>query len=286
MNPGSYDIDQAYQEAQALARTHYENFPVASFLISKELRKHIAAVYWFARTADDIVDEGEYTAEERTQQLDDFLQRFNETLTGIYRAPVDAALHDTIQRRELDPRHFTDLLDAFRQDITTTRYREFEEILHYCERSANPVGRIVLELHGKRNEEAAKASDDICTALQLTNFYQDVSRDILKGRIYIPLTELKRFGVEESEFAEKKINDNFRALIEFQVNRAAGYFDRGERLLGYLEGRLKYEITWTVLGGRTALSKIAAENFDVLNHRPALSKLDFFKLLGKALVYG
>jgi phytoene synthase len=174
------------------------------------------------------------------------------------------------------------VLEQFKQrleDITKKRYNNFAELQDYCSNSANPVGRIILELHGIFDDEANQYSDAICTALQLTNFYQDVSIDIQKDRIYIPKIELVKFNVDENMFLLSNINRNFKELLQFQIERTEKLFDEGKKLLDKLPWRLKRQIDWTVKGGEAILKKIKDNDFDVLNNRPTLSKMDFIKLL-------
>ena len=268
----------AYEAALKFARTHYENFPVVSFLIPADLRKDVAIIYWFARTADDIADEGSMNEKERLQRLNEFEDRFNHLLKGEYSSDYEKALHQTIRERDLAPEHFTNLLKAFRQDVTKKEYSDFDDLLAYCVNSANPVGRLILELHSVRNDEANLYSDKICTALQITNFLQDVRIDYEKGRIYLPQNELKEYGIDKNMFEESKINLNFKRLIEFNVNRTQLMFDEGRNLLKFLSGRLKYEIKWTILGGEAILEKIRQNDYNVFI-RPHLTKFDFINLL-------
>lgn len=273
----------AYEAALRFARTHYENFPVVSFLIPAELRKHVAIIYWFARTADDIADEGTMEEAERLKKLNEFEARFNQLLKGQYSSEYEQALHQTILQKDLSPKYFTNLLKAFRQDVIKKEYRNYDELLAYCDNSANPVGRLILELHSVRNDEADLYSDKICTALQITNFLQDVTLDYEKGRIYLPQDEIKRYGIDKNMFEESKINLNFKRLIEFNVNRTQLKFDEGRKLLKFLSGRLKFEIKWTILGGEAILNKIRKNDYNVFI-RPSLTKMDFINLLMRSLI--
>lgn len=194
------------------------------------------------------------------------------------------ALYNTIHEYNLTSKYFYDLLSAFKQDISKTRYNSFDEILNYCERSANPVGRIVLEFFNIRDDDSKRYSDAICTALQLTNFYQDVSVDIRKDRIYIPIDEIERFGVKLNQFELKQNNTNFEQLLRFQVDRTKDYFSIGRNLFSRLPGKLEKQIKATVLGGEKILEKIEKINFNVLTHRPKLSKIDYINILLKALI--
>ena len=205
-------------------------------------------------------------------------------LDEIYENDFWYALHNTILEYNLTPKYFYDLLSAFKQDISKTRYHSFDEVLNYCERSANPVGRIVLEFFNIRDDDSKRYSDAICTALQLTNFYQDVSIDIKKDRIYIPIDEIERFGVKLNQFELKQNNTNFEQLLKFQVARTKDYFSIGKNLFSRLPGKLEKQIKATVLGGEKILEKIEMINYNVLNNRPKLSKIDYMKILLKALI--
>ena len=205
-------------------------------------------------------------------------------LDEIYENDFWYALHNTILEYNLTPKYFYDLLSAFKQDISKTRYHSFDEVLNYCERSANPVGRIVLEFFNIRDDDSKRYSDAICTALQLTNFYQDVSIDIKKDRIYIPIDEMDRFGVKLNQFELKQNNTNFEQLLKFQIDRTKDYFSIGKNLFSRLPGKLEKQIKATVLGGEKILEKIEMINYNVLNNRPKLSKIDYMKILLKALI--
>ena len=176
-------------------------------------------------------------------------------------------------------RYFYDLLKAFKQDVVKKSYKNFEELLEYCKYSANPVGRLILELNNIRNEEAFSLSDKICTALQLTNFYQDLKIDYEKGRIYLPEDEMAEYLIEKKVFELNENNLNLRKLLSRNINRTKKMFEKGSSLLKFLNGRLKYEIKWTILGGEEILKKIEKNNYNVLKYRPKLNKIDFVKLL-------
>ena len=279
MSTSVNEIENAYSQALNFTKSHYENFPVISFLLPKKIRKHVAIIYQFARQADDIADEGDLTSDDRLQQLKQYRNSFIQSLDGKYTNNFWAALANTIKEKELTSSNFLKLLTAFEQDITKNRYNDFSELQSYCDNSANPVGRIILELNGIYDSEAVRYSDSICTALQLTNFFQDVSVDIEKNRIYIPNNEIHEFHFSENEFLLKNINSNFKHLMQFQVERAEELFNDGRKLLNKLPWRLKHQIAWTINGGEAILKKIRNRNFDVLNSRPTLSKKDFIKLL-------
>lgn len=275
----NYKLESGYQKAIDFTKSHYENFPVVSFLIPKDLRKHVAIVYQFARQADDIADEGSYDSEERLDRLKVYKSELNDAFHCSPSSDFWLALSNTIISKNLESQNFYNLLIAFAQDLTKKRYSDFNDLLNYCLNSANPVGRIILELNGIFDEDSKIFSDNICTALQLTNFYQDVSIDIQKDRIYIPMDELNDFGVTEEMFQLKGFNGKFKKLIEFQVDRADELFENGKKLLPKLPLRLRRQIGWTIGGGRSILEKIKKNNFDVLQNRPTLSKFDFLKIL-------
>jgi hydroxysqualene synthase len=276
-------LNKSYSEVISLAQAHYENFPVASFLIPAKYRKDVAIIYWFARTADDIADEGDIPEDERIARLDKFEERFNMLMKGIFESDKELMLYNTITRRNLTPAHFTALLTAFRQDITKKRYADYNELLDYCSRSANPVGRLLLELFNVRREDAYSYSDKICTALQLTNFWQDAGIDIKKGRIYFPQDEIVSFDVDEKSFEISENNDKLKQLVKYNIERTENLFTEGKKILPLLKGRFRLEIKWTIEGGRTVLKKIRMNSYNVFI-RPELSKSDFIGILFKSLI--
>ena len=278
------NLDVAYDEAIEFAKSHYENFPVISFLIPRKLRKHVAIIYWFARTADDIADEGELNASERIQKIDEFKNRLDELLNNKYSNHFELALYSTINDFKLSTINFYRLLKAFRQDITKTRYKNFSELLDYCENSANSVGRLILEIFNIRDEKAQIYSDAVCTALQLTNFWQDTHQDFMKGRIYYPLEDMEKLNISEKMFELNENNFKLRQLVKQNVEKTADLYNMGKNLFKYLNGRLKYEIKWTVGGGEIILEKIRRNNFDVLNYNPSITKKDIFTLLMKIFI--
>lgn len=281
LNSGNLEV--AYQQAMNYAKTHYENFPVISFLLSKDKRKDIAIIYWFARTSDDLADEGDLSSIERLNALDSFKNDFEESLKSNYKNDFFQALHNTILSNNLSSLNFTNLISAFKQDIEKHRYQNFDEVLNYCQRSADPVGRLVLELHNIRDEKAFQWSDKICTALQLTNFYQDIEIDFKKGRIYLPEDEMRRFKVDENIFEIKQNSLNFSELLKFSVNRTLVMFKEGEKLLKFLPLKLRIEIKWTILGGKAILNKIKEADYKIFGNRPKLTKLDLIKILLKSI---
>lgn len=277
-------LEKAYENSIQFAKSHYENFPVISLFIPKQLRKHIAVIYQFARLADDIADEGNFSEVERKEQLNLFRNNLTRSENNEFENDFWLALKNTIGSKQISVKYLYDLLSAFEQDISKLRYETFNEVLDYCKRSANPVGRIVLELFDIRDQKAFEYSDAICTALQLTNFYQDVSIDIKKNRIYISQDELQNFGVSENSFEFNDNNINFKRLVKHQVDRTRLLFQEGENLLKYLSGGLKFQIKLTLLGGNEILNKIERLEYNTANFRPKLSKYDVIKLFVKAMI--
>ena len=288
-------IAAAYKACTELTRAHYENFPVGR-LVPKEMQRHVHAVYAFARYADDLADEG-YAGSARAQGVQDVmtpeqrlaaLDEWESQLCSPAGTPglhfIFTALHETIRELSLPRSLFTDLLSAFKQDVVKRRYADFPEVLDYCRRSANPVGRLVLLLHGIRDEELHVLADHICTGLQLANFWQDVGVDLEKDRIYLPENDRQVYGVTEDALFARRTDDNYRKLLAFQVKRTQGIFDQGAPLTKKLRGLLRIEIRLTWLGGTSILRKIEALKFDTLNNRPKVSKVDMVLLGLKALV--
>jgi squalene synthase HpnC len=210
-----------------------------------------------------------------------FEERFEKLLKSNFENEFELALFSTIIHRKLSIQYFFDLLSAFKQDVIKKNYETFNELLDYCNRSANPIGRLILELLEIRVQKAYELSDKICTALQLTNFYQDVLIDFEKERIYIPQQELKNFGVDEKYFQEKIFDENIKNLIKFQIDRTENLFNEGKELLNYLQGRMKYEIDWTINGGLFILQKIKLNNYNIFEQRPKINKKEFIKFLFK-----
>jgi len=267
---------------------HYENFPVASLLLPRHLREPVEAIYAFARGADDVADEGDADAPTRLAQL----ARYHAGLDAIEfgMTPEDDTLRPMLERLERNVRAFglplqpfRDLVSAFAQDVVKTRYADFDELLDYCRRSANPVGRLLLHLYGVRDAVSLNRSDDICTALQLINFWQDVAIDLAKPRIYLPQDEMARFGVTEDDLAAGRLSDGWRALMAFQVRRARERMLRGAPLARTLPGRIGWELRLVVAGGLRILERIEAVGYDVFHRRPTLGRLDWPMLGWRAL---
>ncbi|MCI0392899.1 MAG: squalene synthase HpnC [Acidobacteria bacterium] len=283
----SRSVAGAFAYCERMARAHYENFPVGSLLAPKDRRKHVYSIYAFARTADDFADEnyetGELTEERRLAALDDWERRLEDCYRGRADHPVFIALAETVRELRLPIQLFRDLLSAFKQDVVKRRYADFDEVLDYCARSANPVGRLILLLFNYREERLFELSDCICAALQLTNFWQDVEVDIRKDRIYLPQNEMARFGVSVDDLLDKRFSARYAALLKFQVERTWELFNRGKSLPNLVSGRLAIELRLIWLGGTRILERIKEMGYDTLNARPKISTADKISLLLKAL---
>lgn len=262
---------------------HYENFPVASFLLPRRLREPVEAIYAFARSADDIADEGELSDAERLAGLSAYQQELDLIEAGgTPSAPIFARLARNIRTWQLPIQLLRDLLDAFAQDVVKKRYADFPEVLDYCRRSANPVGRLLLHLYGQACEENLRRSDLVCSALQVINFWQDIGIDWHKARIYLPQTSLAQFGVTEASIGEGRADEKFRALMAFEVQRARAMMHAGAPLASALPGRIGWELRLVVQGGLRILERIEAVDYDVFRHRPVLGKLDWMLLAWRA----
>ena len=273
------------QEAQSycerLARTHYENFSVATWFLPKPLRQHFFNVYDYCRISDDLGDE---TGDPRASLhlLDEWEAELNACYEGAPRHPVFVALAGTVRDFDIPRQTFADLLTAFRQDQTITRYEKFDDLLGYCRYSANPVGHLVLYLCGYRDPERQQLSDFTCTALQLANFWQDVTTDYEKGRIYLPLEDLKRFQVSEDDIASKRNTPQFRQMMRFEVQRACEWFDRGFPLVSKVSRELAIDLELFSRGGQEILNAIERQDYAVLGKRPAISKSRKLVLVARA----
>ncbi len=293
LDPAS--LAAAYAACERLAREHYENFPVASRLLPPRMRPHVAAVYGFARIADDFADEDERPAAERQQLLDEWLGRLRASVhVDTSSSPVAArsrddllflALGNTIRECHLPLTLFEDLLSAFRQDTEKRRYEDFDEVLDYCRRSANPVGRLVLRIAGHEDGRIDGASDCVCTALQLANFWQDLERDWDRGRLYVPLAELRAAGASERDLDTKRLTAPWRAALSSLVGRTKDLFIRGRGIADLVGGRLGFELRLTWLGGWRILERIEAQGYDVFGRRPALGRADLAPLLWRAIAW-
>jgi len=278
-------IDRAYRHCLSLARSHYENFPVASLLVPKPLRGPIAAIYAFARSADDMADEGNDEPYVRLARLQGYRDRLQALARGeTVDAPVFIAIADSIRRYSLPLSLFDDLLTAFIQDVRTTRYDTADEVLGYCRYSANPVGRLLLYLYGVADDANLRDSDAICSALQLINFLQDLEQDYRENnRIYIPQQAMHRHGVDESWFAQRRNDAAMRALIDEQIDQARSLLLQGAPLAWRLRGRFGLEIRLTVAGGLRILQRLAQSREDVFS-RPRLQWADKMWMFKQAMM--
>jgi hydroxysqualene synthase len=276
--------EDGFRYCEAIARSHYENFPVASRFVPKEIRKHVWTIYAFARIADDYADEPGFTLAERMDNLNQWEQYLDECYTGNPTHRVFAALAETVDRFQIPFELFQHLLSAFRADVTVKRYERFEDLLAYCRNSADPIGRMILLLLNYRSEAMMRLSDSICTALQLTNFWQDVSVDLQKDRIYLPLEDLEEFNCSEQDLLNRKVNDHFYSLMAFQVRRTAELFVEGKPLLSMVGKDLSRELKLTWSGGTRILQKIHDQNYDVLTKRPTLTRLEKLELLFRSFL--
>ncbi len=287
--PSDERLDSAYAACVRLARMHYENFPVASRLLPKRMRPHVAAVYAFARLADDFADEGEISAERRLSLLDAWLACLHDAAPSpdlpAESGAVFTALRATIRTCDLPLSLFEDLLSAFRQDVTTRRYQTWAHVLDYCRRSANPVGRLVLRIAGHRDEALDRSADAVCTALQLTNFWQDLERDWRNGRLYLPLEDCRRAGADFADLDAGRLSAPWREVLQQAGARTAGLFEDGRFVCGSVRGRLGLELRVTWLGGMRILERLRRGGFDVFRARPTLGPGDVPVLLGRLLTW-
>ena len=294
-------LRRAYDACTELARAHYENFPVASLLLPRRMRPAIAAVYAFARRADDFADEPGYSPAERLRLLDDWQQRLDAAAAGTVETGtgndlIFVAVADAIREHELPVSLFSDLLSAFRQDVTTTRYERWDDVLDYCRRSANPVGRLVLRIAGYRDEALDRSSDALCTALQLTNFWQDFARDWQNGRLYVPRADYESFGAREEDLEavlghpgtapgrQLPLPAEWRAVMGEMSRRTRRLFNEGRFVCERVGGRLRYELRLTWHGGARILERVERSNFDV-RHRPTLGARDASSILWRAALW-
>lgn len=264
-------LAEAREYCRRLATSHYENFSVATWFLPKRLHQHFYAVYAYCRISDDLGDEVG-NAQTSLRLLDAWEEELNACYEGRPKHPVFVALAETVRECDIPKQPFADLLTAFRQDQTVSRYETFEQVLGYCVNSANPVGRLVLYVCGYRDSELQQLSDYTCTALQLANFWQDVTVDYQKGRIYLPLQDLRRFKVTEQQIAARQFSEDFRELMRFEVTRARDWFALGQPLAGRLDRELAIDIELFTRGGQEILHAIERQGYDVLKARPAISK--------------
>jgi len=275
---------QAYQHCLNIAKNHYENFPVASWILPRKMRLPTAAIYAFARRADDIADEGSATNEQRIAQLEQLAQQIEQLyLSHNSDDPIFIALADCVQKFNLPKTLFLDLIDAFKQDVTQKRYADFGELMQYCRRSANPVGRLMLHLYGQTDRKTLAQSDAVCSALQLINFYQDMAQDYNElDRIYIPQDEIRTAFVNESYFKNQLTDGPMILLMRKQYQRTHKLLQGGAPLGKSLNGRFGFEIRLIIAGGSRMLLKLDKQTDNVFS-RPRLNFSDWIWVFWKAL---
>lgn len=271
----SASIEAAYRYCERIARDHYENFPVASALLPRPMRPHIAAVYAFARRADDFADEPGPDDKERLRLLDAWERRLDGGTSATSGDDlIFVALEHTIRSHHLPRSLFHDLLSAFRQDVVTNRYETWLQVLDYCRRSANPIGRLVLRIAGYHDATLDAQSDGVCTALQLTNFWQDLAVDWRRGRLYLPDEARARACAREADLDRGAMTSEWRAALQEATQRTRELFQAGRPVCDAVRGRLRWELRFTWLGGMRILENVEAANFDVFRHRPTLTAAD------------
>ncbi|MCW9024612.1 MAG: squalene synthase HpnC [Gammaproteobacteria bacterium] len=279
-------LEQAYQFCLNLAAQHYENFPVASRFLPVRLRRPIAVIYSFARSADDLADEGDMDAQERIRQLDEYSAKLTQIESGSTdeQDPIFIALAEVIKQHQLPVSLFHDLLHAFKMDVEKNRFATFDEILHYCHYSANPVGRLLLTLYNQASDENLQYSDAICTALQLINFYQDLSQDYLENnRVYLPQDEMQQFSISESHIQQSTTDPSMLALMQKQYQRSSDYLNMGKPLGKILKGRFGFELRMIISAGERILKKLMNNQHNVFA-RPRLGRFDGLLIVLTALL--
>ena len=274
-------LEEARAYCERLARSHYENFSVATWFLPRRLRPHFYSIYAYCRISDDLGDEVG-NPQHALQLLDIWEGELEACYAGRPRHPVFVALAETVRACDIPRQTFADLLTAFRQDQRVSRYDTFEDVLGYCRYSANPVGRLVLYACGYRDDERQQLSDYTCTALQLANFWQDVAVDYNKGRIYLPLEDLRRFGVTEKDMSDRRATPQFLELMRFEVQRAREWFRKGLPLAQKVDSELAIDIELFSRGGLAILQAIEDQGYDVLRRRPVISKPRKLALVARA----
>jgi squalene synthase HpnC len=278
---GTITLDEAQAYCRQLARSHYENFTVVSRLVPRHLHQPLCNVYAYCRWADDLADETS-DVDQATRLLNWWGQQLDEMYAGSAHHPVFIALRQTVHECNLPRQPLADLLAAFRRDQVQTRYETLADLLSYCEKSANPVGRIVLILGRSMNNECARLSDSICTGLQLANFWQDVRRDFARGRIYVPQEHCRRHGWEDARFAAGRCDEAFGELLAPLVEDADARLVAGQPLLSRVHRDLRLPVQMFIDGGRAVLAAIRRARYDVWSRRPIVGRLTKLRLLAKA----
>ena len=278
-------LDEAFTYCEKVASAHYENFPITSLFLPEEKRPYIQAIYAFSRTADDFADESDRPAEEKLERLNDWEDKLKRCYESSVDHPVFVALKETIKRYDIPIEPLNDLITAFKRDVTQNRYQTFEDLLTYCACSANPVGRLVLIVFGYTDHDLFKLSDHICTALQLTNFWQDVAIDLKKDRLYIPLEDMEANGYELEEWNNGIVNAAFKSLMRFEVERTREMFYAGAELPSLVERGLQLELKLIWFGGMAILKKLQKTGYDIYHRRPTIQGFDKLMILQRGLIY-
>lgn len=274
-------VPEAFAYCENIARSHYENFTVGSAFLPKDRRAHVYNLYAYSRTVDDLGDEAEG---DRLRLLDDFEAELRRCYGGAPSEPLFIALQETIRLFDIPDEPFLRLIEANRMDQRITRHETYADLKHYCRHSADPCGRLFLYVFGYRDAARHELSDHICTALQLTNFWQDVPIDWAKGRVYLPQEDLRRFGYTEADIAAKAYDDRFRAMMRFEVDRARDLFNAGKPLLDTLDGRARFDVRLFRLGGMALLEAIEKADYNVYTKRPTISKAGKMALMVSAIL--
>jgi squalene synthase HpnC len=280
-----YNLDEAFSYCAAVTQAHYENYPVASFFLPQEKRPYIQAIYAFSRIADDYADEQNISKDERLTKLNDWEEKLRQCYDGNADHPVFIALKDTIKKNDIPIDPLKDLLTAFKRDVIQNRFDTFEDLLSYCKCSANPVGRLVLMIFNYRDEKLFELSDCICTALQLTNFWQDVRVDREKDRLYIPIEDMRKYEYKLQDWNNGVINEGFRKLLRFEVERTREMFYKGAELPSLVAKDLQLELKLIWFGGMEILRMIDKNRCDVINSRPRLEAFSKFQIFLRGLIF-
>ncbi len=280
-SPERCSIEEAFARCERLARNHYENFTVGSWLLPRDRRRYFYAIYAFCRFVDDLGDEA---PDDRLNLLDLWEQDLLRCYQTTPNHPYMLALQETISTFDIPIQPFLRLIEANRMDQAVARYPTYEDLDYYCQHSANPVGHLVLHISGYRDPERQRLSDYTCTALQLTNFWQDIARDLKIGRIYIPMEDMERFGYSEQELRSSVVNKNLRELMAFEVDRARQLFRNGLKLVDAVERSIRLDIALFTLGGMKILDAIEGQDYDVLSRRPTLSRVAKLRLMASSLI--
>jgi len=277
-------LDAAYRHCWRIATSHYENFTLGSWMLPKPLRRHIAAIYAFARTADDIADEGDVPASERLARLRHWSEALEECYRGRARDPIFVALADTAEQFALPIVLFHNLLRAFAADVQFAPFETFDDLVGYCRNSADPIGRLILCLFGYRDAQRQQLADRVCTGLQLANFWQDVSVDLPRGRVYFPLEDLRRFDCRVDQMRRAEFPDNLRQLMRFEVERSRALLSSGAELQSLVAPHLAREVRLFAGGGLAILRAIEKLDYNVLRTRPTVSKWTKVTLIMRAVI--